>query len=344
MAVDHRALGAPDQGTDDGVRLARIADLQALRHRDEPLAERVENRLFDQDAGVGHANLALMEEDAECGRAHGVIDIGVAENNQRALAAHFEGEPLQRLRCLDGEMATGLRRASESDHPHSRIGENGRANFRRKPGDDAEEAGRQTRLVEHLGDLEPRHGRKFRGLQNEAIARGQRQNHLLHGEKEWSVERRDAGDHAKWLAHGKAKLPRRRQRHRFARRSPHLRGGSPQEIEAKADLEAGLAGDRSGLLNQDVHNFVGFGRQYVGGAEEYRFARGHWRRRPGLISAVSGGDREFGFRGPGLLDLGEQFPRRGISALYGFVARGADPFSANVKIVIWYSVNQFEGG
>jgi hypothetical protein len=50
MAVDHRALGAPDQGTDDGVRLARIADLQALRHRDEALAERVENRLLDQDA------------------------------------------------------------------------------------------------------------------------------------------------------------------------------------------------------------------------------------------------------------------------------------------------------
>jgi hypothetical protein len=59
---------------------------------------------------------------------------------------------------------------------------------------------------------------------------------------------------------------------------------------------------------------------------------------------MSGQDREFGFRRPSLLDLGEQFSGRGISALYGFVARGADPFSANVKIVVWYSVNQFEGG
>jgi len=96
-------------GTDDGVRLARIADLQALRHRDETLAERIENWLFDQDARVGHADLTLMEEDAECGRADGVIDVGVAENDQRTLSAHLEREAFQRLRRFDGEMATGLR-------------------------------------------------------------------------------------------------------------------------------------------------------------------------------------------------------------------------------------------
>jgi hypothetical protein len=39
MAVDRRALGSPDQGADDGVGLAWIADFQALRHRDEALAE-----------------------------------------------------------------------------------------------------------------------------------------------------------------------------------------------------------------------------------------------------------------------------------------------------------------
>jgi hypothetical protein len=237
--------------------------------------------------------------------AHRVIDVGVAENDQRALSAHLEREAFERLRRFDGKMATGLRRACKRDHPHPRVGENGRANFRGEPGDDAEEAGRQTSLVEHLGDLEPRHGRKFRRLQNEAISRGERQNHLLHGEKKRGVEGRDAGDHAERLAHSKAKLAGRRERHRFPRRSSHLGGGSPQKIEAKADFEAGFAGDRSGLLNEDVDNFVGFGRQHVGGAEEYGFARGHRRRRPGLISAVSGRDGEFGFRRPSLLDLGE---------------------------------------
>jgi hypothetical protein len=192
--------------------------------------------------------------------------------------------------------------------------------------------------------LSPVTGVRFRGLQNEAVACGQRQNHLLHGEKKRGVEGRDAGDHAERLAHGKAKLAGGRERHRFPRRSSHLGGGGPEKIEAKADFEAGLAGDRSRLLDEDVDNFIGFGCQHVGGAEEDGFARGHRCRRPGLISAVRGGDRGFGFRRAGLLDLSEQFSGRGISALYGLVARGADPFSANVKIVVWYSVNQFEGG
>jgi hypothetical protein len=54
-----------------------------------------------------------MEEDAESGRADGVIDIGVAENDQGALSAHFEREVFERLRGFDGEMATGLGRACE---------------------------------------------------------------------------------------------------------------------------------------------------------------------------------------------------------------------------------------
>jgi hypothetical protein len=165
------------------------------------------------------------------------------------------------------------RRACERDHSHPRVGENGRANFRREPGDDAEEAGRQARLVEHFRDLESRHRRELRGLQNEAIARGQRQNHLLHGEKKRGVERRDAGDHAERLANGKAKLAGRRERHRFARRPSHLRGGGPQEVEAIADLKTGLAGDGPGLLNEDLHDFLGLGGQHVSGAEEDRLAR-----------------------------------------------------------------------
>ncbi len=49
-----------------------------------------------------------MEEDAERGGAHGVIDIGVAENDQRALSAHLKREALQRLGRFDGEVASGL--------------------------------------------------------------------------------------------------------------------------------------------------------------------------------------------------------------------------------------------
>jgi hypothetical protein len=73
MAVDHGALGSPDQRTDDSVGLARIADLQALRDRDETLAERVENRLLDQDTRVGHAHLDEMQ------RSYAPTTAGTAE-------------------------------------------------------------------------------------------------------------------------------------------------------------------------------------------------------------------------------------------------------------------------
>jgi len=43
-----------------------------------------------------------MEEDAERGRADGVIDVGVAENDQRTLSAHLEREAFERLRRFDG--------------------------------------------------------------------------------------------------------------------------------------------------------------------------------------------------------------------------------------------------
>jgi hypothetical protein len=113
----------------------------------------------------------------------------------------------------------------------------------------------------------------LRRLQNEAIACGQRHNHFLHREKKWRVERRDAGDHAERLAHREAELAGRRERHRLARRPSHLRGCSPQEIKAIPNFEPGFAGDGPGLLNEDLDDFLGFGGQHVGGAEEDRLAR-----------------------------------------------------------------------
>jgi hypothetical protein len=119
-------------------------------------------------------------------------------------------------------------------------------------------------------------------------------------------------------------------------------GSGPQEIEAIADFEADLARNRSRLLYDDVDNFLCSTQKRVSGAKEYGLTRGHWRRRPGLVSAVGGRDGEFRFRRPGLLNFGEQFSSRGIPALRWFVARRADPFSTHVKIVVRRPINHFE--
>jgi hypothetical protein len=67
-----------------------------------------------------------------------VVDIRVSEHDERALAAHFEREFLQRLGSFDRKMPAGLGRARKSDHPHPRIGEDGRADFGGRSGDHAE--------------------------------------------------------------------------------------------------------------------------------------------------------------------------------------------------------------
>jgi hypothetical protein len=78
MAVDDGTLRATDQGADNGVGLARISVLQAFGDRDEAFAERVKYRLLNENPRIGHADLSLVEEDAERGRPHGVVDIRIA--------------------------------------------------------------------------------------------------------------------------------------------------------------------------------------------------------------------------------------------------------------------------
>src|SRR5690606_26240443 len=69
--------------------------------------------------------------------------------------------------------------------------------------DDVENAGWQTRLDEKLGQPQ-RHARvALRGLQDEGIAAGERRADLPQRDHRREVERRDTGDDAERLAHGK---------------------------------------------------------------------------------------------------------------------------------------------
>lgn len=78
MAVDDRALRTPYQRADDRVGLARVTDFEAFRDRDKTLTKCIEDWLFDENARISHANLALVKEDAEgCGFDR-VVDVRVA--------------------------------------------------------------------------------------------------------------------------------------------------------------------------------------------------------------------------------------------------------------------------
>src|ERR1700730_9105139 len=210
MAIDNSALRAAYQRTDDRVRLTGIADLEAFRDRDKALAKRIEDWLLDENARIGHADMALVKEDTECGCLDRVIDVRIAENDQWALASHFKRETFERLGGFHGEMPSCLRRAGECNHPDTGIGENGGSDFGRRTGNNAEQAWWKSRLVKDLGNLEADDRGKLRGVQDKPI------------------NRRAAGDHTKRLTYGESELPGCRQRHGLARRPAHFRCGSTQ--------------------------------------------------------------------------------------------------------------------
>jgi hypothetical protein len=97
------------------------------------------------------------------------------------------------------------------------------APFGRRPGDHVEQARRQSRLVEDLGDLQPRHRGELGWLQHKTVARGESQHDFLHREQEGRVEWRDPRNDAERLSHGEPELPRRGQGHGLAGRSAHFR-------------------------------------------------------------------------------------------------------------------------
>ena len=80
------------------LRIERIADLAVACS--SPRSGRPLRRghfLLDEQPAAGTAALALVEVQAEVGAFDGGVEIGVGEDDVRALAAQLEREPLQRL-------------------------------------------------------------------------------------------------------------------------------------------------------------------------------------------------------------------------------------------------------
>src|SRR5207302_9060355 len=84
-----------DQRTDDGGRDARIADTERLGLGHELRDESVGDRTLDDEVASGHADLTLMQERSKTRRVHGVVDVRVAQDNQRVVAGKLERDALQ---------------------------------------------------------------------------------------------------------------------------------------------------------------------------------------------------------------------------------------------------------
>src|SRR5690606_32755951 len=94
VAEDLVELGLIDLRSLHRLGIERVADLAVLRTLDQPLDELGVDLLFDEDPAARTAALPLIEEQTELRAGDGGVEIGVSNDDVRALAPQFEGEPL----------------------------------------------------------------------------------------------------------------------------------------------------------------------------------------------------------------------------------------------------------
>ena len=197
VPVNNAALRAADQRADNCVRLARIADLQRLSQRKQS-ARRTHQRSAPPPARarICHADLSLMEENAESSGAHRVVDVRISEHDRGLFPPisrvnFFSDLAASTARCRPVwvepvKVTMRTRGSAKMVAPISAAG----------PGITLSKPLGSPRRVEDLGDLQTGDRRQLRRLEHEAVAGGERKHDLFHSQQKRCVERRNAGDHA----------------------------------------------------------------------------------------------------------------------------------------------------
>ena len=177
------------------------ADLE-LRHALRELRrERVVDLVLHEQAVRAHARLArvaVLGDDRALRRG---IEIGVVEHDERRVAAELERELLDRRRDLLHQHAADFGRAGERELAHGRVRAHLAADLRGLADDDVEHAGRKARAMRELGERQRRVRRRFRGLDHDGAARGERGRHLARDHRAREIPRRDRRAHADRLLH-----------------------------------------------------------------------------------------------------------------------------------------------
>ena len=114
---------APDQRTQGGLALARIAGHERHRVTGQPGRERVGHDGVHHDPLRRHADLALVQEGAERCGPHRLVEVGVVQHQHGGLAAEFEDGRLEMARRGLGHDPADPCRTGEVDAPHGTVGD-----------------------------------------------------------------------------------------------------------------------------------------------------------------------------------------------------------------------------
>ncbi len=176
-------------------RVAAVANGQCLHLLAELRHETIVDRVFDDDALAGDADLPGVLEARGHRRIDGRIKIGIGQDDERIGTAQFQHHLLQRLPGLGSNAAAGGHTAGQGDRGDAVIGD-------RAAGALAADVGRDEGALRQAG-IAPGGVEQLRGtddvlgrLQQEAVAAHQDRHRRAHHLPVREVPRHDAQHHA----------------------------------------------------------------------------------------------------------------------------------------------------
>ena len=180
-----------DQRAHLRLRIERVADLHAPGELGHPRDDLVVDRGLDEQARARLARLPGRIEDRP-GRARDrVVEIGVGEDDVRALAAELERHALERVGSEAHHLGAGRGRAGERDLVDARVAHEVRADRRSVAGNDVDDAVGNADLVRQLGEPERRQRRLRIRLEHDRAAGRERGRELPRREHQRVVPRHD---------------------------------------------------------------------------------------------------------------------------------------------------------
>ncbi|VTR69300.1 hypothetical protein DESC_740039 [Desulfosarcina cetonica] len=177
-----------------------VSHLEGFHGGHQPAGEFVVNTgLHEQPVGA-HAGLPGVAVFGDHGPFHGPVQVGVVEDDERCVAAQFQGDLLDRGRAGGHEPPADLGGAGEAEFAYRRVGGQLAADLAGRAGDHIENTGRNPRPAGQFGQGQGGQGRLAGRFDHHAAAGGQGRRGLAgdHGRRE--VPRGDRGADAHGLA------------------------------------------------------------------------------------------------------------------------------------------------
>ncbi|CAB4942372.1 unannotated protein [freshwater metagenome] len=340
VARDAVELLGRDERAHLGVGLQAVADLDAVGRGGDALDDLVEQVVLDVEARAGGADLALVEEDAVRRAGDGRRDVGVAQDDVRALAAELERHALEvRAAGRLGDELADLGRAGEGDLVDVVVLGQRRAGVA-EARDHVQDSGGHAGLEGQLAEADRRQGRLLGRLEDDRAARGERGPDLPGGHEQREVPRDDLRDDADGLLRRvRVELLARQVGERRADRgAAELRGPAahvPEVVGGEGDVGGGGDGLRLAVVEGvELGELLHVLHDEVAEAVDDPAALGRRHRLPGAVERLAGGaDGAVDVLLLAVGDGGQDLARAGVDGLERRAVGGVDVLAVDDELL-----------